>query len=79
VKSLEQPDLLDLVVVATSEDVTMEDVEDLRPSKRKTIYSEVCYLEVAVFWKWANHNCSATVLFSYLFILGSSLYSLVVY
>ncbi|KAJ3689747.1 hypothetical protein LUZ61_018911 [Rhynchospora tenuis] len=40
VKSLDQPGLLDLVVVPTSEDVTMEDVEDLRPSKRKTIYSE---------------------------------------
>jgi hypothetical protein len=62
VKSLEQPDLLDLVVVATSEDVTMEDVEDLRPSKRKTIYSEVCYLEVAVFWRLANHNCMLNIM-----------------
>lgn len=56
VKSLEQPGLLDLVVVPTSEDVTMEDVEDLRPTKRKTIYSEVCYLAVATFWKLVNHN-----------------------
>ena len=41
VKSLGQPNLLDLVALPTSEDVGME-VEDLRPSKRKVIYSEVC-------------------------------------
>uniref|UniRef100_A0A0E0K8A6 Uncharacterized protein n=1 Tax=Oryza punctata TaxID=4537 RepID=A0A0E0K8A6_ORYPU len=35
VRSLAQPGLLDLVVVSTSGDVTMEDVEDLRPSKKK--------------------------------------------
>lgn len=29
------------MVVSTSGDVTMEDVEDLRPSKKKVIYSEV--------------------------------------
>ncbi|KAM0919727.1 hypothetical protein ACQ4PT_007905 [Festuca glaucescens] len=40
VRSLAQPGLLDLVVVPTSGDVTMEDVEDLRPSKRKVIYIE---------------------------------------
>ncbi|KAL5210313.1 hypothetical protein ABZP36_005936 [Zizania latifolia] len=40
VRSLAQPGLLDLVVVSTSGDSTMEDVEDLRPSKRKVIYSE---------------------------------------
>ncbi|KAF9618769.1 hypothetical protein IFM89_002464 [Coptis chinensis] len=40
VKSLGQPNLLDLVVRPNSEDVGMEDVEDLRPSKRKVIYSE---------------------------------------
>jgi exosome complex exonuclease DIS3/RRP44 len=40
VRSLAQPGLLDLVVVSTSGDVTMEDVEDLRPSKKKVIYSE---------------------------------------
>ncbi|KAL3845034.1 hypothetical protein ACJIZ3_002437 [Penstemon smallii] len=40
VKSLCQPALLDLIVQPPSEDVTMEDVEDLRPSKRKTIYPE---------------------------------------
>ncbi|XP_010918351.1 exosome complex exonuclease RRP44 homolog A isoform X1 [Elaeis guineensis] len=39
VKSLGQPNLLDLVALPTSEDVGME-VEDLRPSKRKVIYSE---------------------------------------
>ena len=44
VKSLGQPDLLDLVVLPTSEDTTMEDVEDLRSSKRKIIYSEVLIL-----------------------------------
>ena len=42
VRSLAQPSLLDLVVVPTSGDVTMEDVEDHRPSKKKVIYSEVC-------------------------------------
>lgn len=41
VKSLGQPNLLDLLVHPASEDVNMEDVEDLRPSKRKVIYPEV--------------------------------------
>ncbi|KAG9442550.1 hypothetical protein H6P81_018404 [Aristolochia fimbriata] len=40
VKSLGQPSLLDLVVQPTFEDVTMVEAEDLRPSKRKIIYSE---------------------------------------
>ncbi|KAL0462392.1 UNVERIFIED_CONTAM: Exosome complex exonuclease RRP44A [Sesamum latifolium] len=40
VKSLGQPALLDVIVQPPSEDVTMEDAEDLRPSKRKTIYPE---------------------------------------
>ncbi|KAF3440890.1 hypothetical protein FNV43_RR19176 [Rhamnella rubrinervis] len=40
VKSLVRPDLLDLLVHNGSEDVRMEDVEDLRPSKRKLLYSE---------------------------------------
>ncbi|KAG4389717.1 hypothetical protein GLYMA_06G143500v4 [Glycine max] len=40
VKSLVRPDLLDLLVRPASEDVDMEEVEDLRPSKRKVIYSE---------------------------------------
>lgn len=40
VKSLGQPNLLDLLVQPASEDVNMEDVEDLRPSKRKVIYPE---------------------------------------
>nr|XP_029151972.1 exosome complex exonuclease RRP44 homolog A isoform X2 [Arachis hypogaea] len=40
VKSLDRPDLLDLLVQPSSEDVNMEEVEDLRPSKRKIIYTE---------------------------------------
>ncbi|KAI5386937.1 hypothetical protein KIW84_073180 [Lathyrus oleraceus] len=40
VKSLDRPDLLDLLVRPSSEDAEMEDVEDHRPSKRKVIYSE---------------------------------------
>ncbi|OIT26942.1 PREDICTED: exosome complex exonuclease RRP44 homolog A [Nicotiana attenuata] len=40
VKSLGQVELLDLIVQPPSEDVNMEDVEDLRPSKRKVIYNE---------------------------------------
>ncbi|TMW90047.1 hypothetical protein EJD97_016266 [Solanum chilense] len=40
VKSLGQPELLDLIVQPPSEDVKMDDVEDLRPSKRKVIYNE---------------------------------------
>ncbi|KAL2522031.1 ribonuclease II family protein [Forsythia ovata] len=40
VKSLGQPSLLDLIVQPPSEDVAMEDVEDLRPAKRKVIYPE---------------------------------------
>lgn len=42
VKSLDRRDLLDLLVRPASEDVNMEEVEDLRPSKRKVIYAEVC-------------------------------------
>ncbi|KAM7260331.1 hypothetical protein ACFE04_016072 [Oxalis oulophora] len=40
VKSLGQPELLDLLVQPKQEDVTMDDVEDLRPSKRKVVYPE---------------------------------------
>ncbi|XP_010548201.1 PREDICTED: exosome complex exonuclease RRP44 homolog A [Tarenaya hassleriana] len=40
VKSLGQPGLLDLLVQPSSEDVTMEDVDDSRPSKRKVVYPE---------------------------------------
>ncbi|XP_043726094.1 exosome complex exonuclease RRP44 homolog A [Telopea speciosissima] len=40
VKSLGQPELLDLLVQPSSEDVAMEEVEDQRPSKKKIIYSE---------------------------------------
>ncbi|OWM70476.1 exosome complex exonuclease RRP44 homolog A [Punica granatum] len=40
VKTLGQQDLLDLLVRPPSEDVVMEEVEDLRPSKRKVIYAE---------------------------------------
>ncbi|RRT83738.1 hypothetical protein B296_00009843 [Ensete ventricosum] len=40
VRSLGKPDLLDLVVPSSSAGVSMEDVEDLRPSKKKVIYSE---------------------------------------
>lgn len=44
VKSLGQPELLDLLVnPSESEDVTMEDAEDLRPAKRKVVYPEVFY------------------------------------
>lgn len=41
VKSLGQPDLLDLVVRPSSEDIIMEEVDDPRPLKRKIIYQEV--------------------------------------
>ncbi|KAA8532084.1 hypothetical protein F0562_006774 [Nyssa sinensis] len=40
VKALGEPGLLDLLVQPPSEDVGMEEVEDLRPSKRKVIYTE---------------------------------------
>ncbi|PSS29976.1 Exosome complex exonuclease RRP44 A like [Actinidia chinensis var. chinensis] len=40
VKSLGQPGLLDLLVQPPSQDLGMEEVEDLRPSKRKIIYTE---------------------------------------
>lgn len=40
-KALGQPGLLDLLVQPAPEVVGMEEVEDLRPSKRKVIYSEV--------------------------------------
>lgn len=48
VKSLGQPELLDLIVQPPSEDVSMENVEDLRPSKRKVVYTEV-YLEFLLY------------------------------
>lgn len=40
-RSLGQAALLDLIVQPPSEDTQMEEVEDLRPSKRKVIYTEV--------------------------------------
>ncbi|XP_061359915.1 exosome complex exonuclease RRP44 homolog A-like isoform X2 [Gastrolobium bilobum] len=40
VKSLDRPDLLDLLVRPALEDVAIEEVEDLRPSKRKVVYPE---------------------------------------
>ncbi|XP_073280073.1 exosome complex exonuclease RRP44 homolog A-like [Primulina huaijiensis] len=40
VKSLGQPGLLDLIAQPLTEDAAMEDVEDLRPAKRKIIYPE---------------------------------------
>ncbi|XP_073149345.1 exosome complex exonuclease RRP44 homolog A [Henckelia pumila] len=40
VKSLGQPVLLDLIAQPLTEDTAMEDVEDLRPTKRKIIYPE---------------------------------------
>ena len=43
VKSMGRTDLLDLLVQPASEDVTMDDVEDLRPSKRKVVYAEVVF------------------------------------
>lgn len=49
VKSLGQPGLLDLLVQAPSEDVGLEDVEDLRPSKKKIIYTEVSLFASAFF------------------------------
>ncbi|KAK4782897.1 hypothetical protein SAY86_007271 [Trapa natans] len=40
IKSLGRQDLLDLIVRPPSEDASMEDIEDLRPSKRRVIYAE---------------------------------------
>ncbi|XP_073058119.1 exosome complex exonuclease RRP44 homolog A-like [Primulina eburnea] len=40
VKSLGHPALLDLIAQPLTEDAAMEDVEDLRPAKRKIIYPE---------------------------------------
>lgn len=40
VKSLGRPGLLDLLVQPPSDDVRMEEAEDLRPSKRKVMYTE---------------------------------------
>ncbi|CAI0404594.1 unnamed protein product [Linum tenue] len=40
VQSLGQPALLDLLVQPASEDVAMDEAEDLRPSKRKVVYPE---------------------------------------
>lgn len=47
--SLSRPDLLDLVVRPAAEDVNMEEVEDLRPSKRKIVYTEVLPLSLHAF------------------------------
>lgn len=62
VKSLGKPDLLDLVVLSSSVDVTMEDVEDLRPSKKKIIYSEVFFFNIlfinsAIFLSFFLNDC----------------------
>lgn len=48
-KSLDKPELLDLIVQPPSEDIKMEDVEDLRPSKRKVIYAEVYFALLVLF------------------------------
>uniref|UniRef100_A0A803LNN6 Exosome complex exonuclease RRP44 homolog A n=1 Tax=Chenopodium quinoa TaxID=63459 RepID=A0A803LNN6_CHEQI len=40
VKSLGQPELLDLLAQPASEDMVIDSVEDIRPSKRKVVYSE---------------------------------------
>uniref|UniRef100_A0A803KXH7 Uncharacterized protein n=1 Tax=Chenopodium quinoa TaxID=63459 RepID=A0A803KXH7_CHEQI len=40
VKSLGQPELLDLLAQPASEDMVIDSVEDMRPSKRKVVYSE---------------------------------------
>lgn len=48
-KSLDKPELLDLIVQPQSEDINMEDVEDLRPSKRKVIYAEVYFALLVLF------------------------------
>lgn len=52
VRSLSRPDLLDLLVQPASEDVNMEEVEDLRPSKRKIIYTEVLPLSMCAFMRF---------------------------
>jgi exosome complex exonuclease DIS3/RRP44 len=49
VRSLGRPDLLDLLVQPSSEDVDMEELEDFRMSKRKVIYTEVCCLSLHIF------------------------------
>lgn len=48
-KSLDKPELLDLIVQPQSEDINMEDVEDPRPSKRKVIYAEVYFALLVLF------------------------------
>ncbi|KAG2323305.1 hypothetical protein Bca4012_058794 [Brassica carinata] len=40
VRSIGQPELLDLLAQPSAEDVTMEDADDSRPSKRKLVYLE---------------------------------------
>lgn len=47
-KSLGQPELLDLLVQPASGDVPMDDAEDMRPSKKKVIYIEVTLSTEAV-------------------------------
>lgn len=42
IEALGRQDLLDLLVRPPLEDVDMEEVEDLRPSKRKIVYAEAC-------------------------------------
>lgn len=49
VKSIGQPDLLDLLAQPSTEDVTMEDADDSRPSKRKQIYLEVMEMNILFF------------------------------
>lgn len=43
VRSLGQTHLLDLLVQSANEDTNMEEVEDMRPSKRKVLYFEVLH------------------------------------
>lgn len=65
-KSLRQPALLDLLAQPASEDIIMEEVEDLRPSKRKVVYPEVLLyslFSLKAFWfVWCERNLQLTKL-----------------
>lgn len=55
VKSIGQPELLDLLAQPTGEDVAMEDADDSRPSKRKLVYLEVIEINILLFQSHSHH------------------------
>lgn len=71
VKSMGQPELLDLLAQPTGEDVTMEDADDSRPSKRKLVYLEVMEIIILCLQSriWETRSCHQRSVVCYIVML----------